>query len=66
MSAHELEYKGKTIRITVSKNGPSYVGTYRILGTDPPVTGTAADSNSEEGALTNAENTAREKVDAMP
>ena len=64
MSAHELNYKGKTIKIDVAKTGSTFVGTYRVVGIDPPLHGTAADAGSEDGALTNAEHRAKEALDA--
>jgi hypothetical protein len=62
-STRELDHKSKKIKITVSKTGSTFVGTYLIAGMDPPIRGTAADSGSEDGALTNAEHTAKEVLD---
>ena len=62
-AAREIDYKGKKIKITVAKSGSTFVGTYLIPGMDPPLHGTAADAGSEDGALTNAENTAKEALD---
>ena len=64
-STREIEYKGMKIKITVAKTGPMYVGTYAVAETDPLVRGTGADSNSEEGALSNAERAAKEAVDRL-
>ena len=60
----EIRYKGKTIKITVARNEQgAYVGTYGIEETDPFIRGVAADSSTENGALTNAERRAKEALD---
>lgn len=68
MSAtHEIEYKGKTIKITVAmtSNGKQ-IGTYTVPGTDPLVRGTGADTSTAEAALHSAEAKAKELIDRMP
>jgi len=65
MSAtHEIEYKGKTIKITVAmtSNGKQ-IGTYTVPGTDPLLQGTGADASSAEAALHSAEARAKELID---
>jgi hypothetical protein len=65
-TTHELEYKGRKIKITVSSTSAGhYVGTYGVADTDPYMRGTGADSSSEEGALTNAQSAAIEAVDRL-
>ena len=68
MSAtHEIEYKGKTIKITVAMaTGGKQIGTFTVPGTDPLVRGTGADANSAEAALHNAEHKAKEMIDRLP
>ena len=68
MSAtHEVEYKGKTIKITVAMTtGAKQVGTFTVPGTDPLLRGSGADSASAEGALANAERAAKELIDRLP
>jgi hypothetical protein len=68
MSAtHEISYKGRTIKITVSMTtGGKQVGTYTVPGTDPLVRGTGADADSADTALRNAEKRAMEAVDRLP
>ena len=68
MSAtHEIEYKGKTIKITVAMTtGAKQVGTFIVPGTDPVIRGTGADSPSAEGALHSAERQAKELIDRLP
>ena len=39
------------------------MGTFRVMDTDPLVTGVGADSSSEEGAFDNAGRKARETLD---
>ena len=68
MSAtHEIEYNGKTIKITVSmtSNGKQ-IGTYTVPGTDPLLRGTGADASSAEAALHSAEARAKELIDRLP
>lgn len=68
MSAtHEIEYKGKTIKITVSmtSNGKQ-LGTYIVPGTDPLLRGTGADASSADAALHSAEARAKELIDRLP
>ena len=68
MSAtHEIEYKGRTIKITVSMvTGGQQVGTFIVPGTDPLVRGTGADSPSSDAALHSAERQAKELIDRLP
>ena len=62
---HEIEYKGKKIKITVAKTSQGkQVGTIIVADTDPPLRGTGADANTAEEALRNAERRAKELVDA--
>jgi len=64
-ATHEIQYKGKKIKITVSMvTGGKQVGTFIIVAdTDPPIRGSGADSSTAEGALENAERTAKELID---
>lgn len=68
MSAtHEIEYKGKTIKINVAMaTKGKQVGTFIVLGTDPLLRGTGADANSAEEALHSAEAKAKEQIDRLP
>ena len=64
---HEIEYKGKKIKITVAMVGKGkQVGTFIVADTDPLIRGTGADANTAEEALHNAERKARELVDLRP
>jgi predicted GNAT family acetyltransferase len=65
MSAtHEMEYKGKKVKITVAKTSQGkQVGTIIVADTDPPLRGTGADASSAEEALHNAERVAKELID---
>jgi hypothetical protein len=68
MSAtHEIAYKGKTIKVTVSmtSNGKQ-IGTYTVPGTDPLLRGTGADASTADAALHSAEARARELIDRLP
>lgn len=59
----EIQHGGRTISITVSKTGKgTFIGTFQVANSDPPVSGTGADSDSEEGALMNAERAAKERL----
>jgi hypothetical protein len=63
-ATHEIQYKGRKIKITVSMvTGGKQVGTFIVADTDPPMRGSGADSNTAEGALENAERTAKELID---
>lgn len=68
MSAtHEIEYKGRTIKITVSMTtGSKQIGTFIVPGTDPLVRGTGADSDNADTALNNAHKKAMEMIDKLP
>ena len=62
---HEIEYKGKKIKITVAMaTGGKQVGTFIVADTEPPLRGTGADANTAETALANAERRAKELIDA--
>ena len=64
-TTQELEHNGKKITITVSNTGQGkYVGTYTVADTDPLIRGTGADALSEEEALHNAQDKAKEVLDA--
>jgi hypothetical protein len=65
MSAtHEIEYKGKTINITVAMTSHGkQIGSFTVPGTDPLVRGVGADADSPEAALRSAENKAKELID---
>ena len=64
-STHNIDYKGKQIKITVSNTGHGkYIGTYVITETDPPMRGETADATSEEDALSVAERHAKAALDA--
>ena len=61
---HELQYKGKKVKITVAKTSQGkQVGTISVADTDPPLRGTGADANTAEEALHNAERKAKEMID---
>ncbi len=68
MSAtHEIQYKGRTIKITVAMvTGGKQVGTFIVPGTDPLVRGTGADSSTADAALRSAETRAKELIDRLP
>lgn len=68
MSAtHEIEYKGKTIKITVAMTSQGkQIGSFTIVGTDPLVRGSGADATSAEAALSGAEAKAKEMIDRLP
>ena len=66
-STQEIEYKGKTIKITVAMvTGGQHLGTFIVPGTDPLLRGTGADANSPEEALHSAEHKAKEMIDRLP
>ena len=67
MSAtHEIEYKGKKVKITVAKTSQGkQVGTIIVADTEPPLRGTGADANTAEEALHNAERKAKELIDQL-
>ena len=63
-ATHEIEYKGKKIKITVAMTSQGkQVGTFIVADTDPLLRGTGADALSAEEALNNAERRAKELVD---
>ena len=65
-ATHEIQYKGKKIKITVAMvTGGKQVGTFIVADTDPPIRGSGADSSTAEGALTNAERAAKELIDGL-
>lgn len=65
-STHEIEYKGKTIKITVAMvSGGQQLGTFIVPGTDPILRGTGADATSAEAALHSAEGKAKEMIDRL-
>lgn len=68
MSAtHEVEYKGKTIKITVAMTSQGkQIGSFTVVGTDPLLHGSGADANSAEAALHNAHSKAMELIDRLP
>ena len=68
MSAtHELEYKGKTIRITVAMTSQGkQIGSFMVPGTDPMLKGAGADATTAEVALENAQSKAMEMIDLLP
>ena len=61
---HEIEYKGKKIKITVAMaTGGKQIGTFIVADTDPPLRGSGADANTAEAALASAERKAKELID---
>lgn len=68
MSAtHEIEYKGKTIKITVAMaTGGKQIGSFTVPGTDPLLHGSGADCSSVDAALHSAERHAKELIDRLP
>jgi hypothetical protein len=63
-ATHEIEYKGKKIKITVAMTSHGkQIGTFIVADTDPLLRGTGADALSAEEALNNAERKAKELVD---
>ena len=63
-STHEIEYKGRAIRIVVAANGQGrHIGTFTVMGTDPLIQGSVADETSPEEALTTAERKVKELID---
>ena len=63
-TSREIEYNGKKISMTAAKVGPHYVGTFEIHG-EPVVTDRGADAMTQEAALDNAEQAAKQRVDQM-
>ena len=60
---YEIEHGARKISITVSKTSKgTFIGTFEVPDTDPPVTGTGPDSDSEQGALKSAERAAKERL----
>ena len=63
-TTHEIEYRNRTITITVAANGQGkYIGSFTVPGTDPLIQDSAADESSAEEALTTAERKVKELID---
>jgi len=63
-TTHELDYKNRTITITVAADGHGkYIGSFTVPGTDPLIQGSAADESSAEEALSTAERKVKELID---
>ena len=63
-TTHEIEYRNRTITITVAADGQGrHIESFTVPGTDPLIQGSAADETSPEEALTTAERKAKELID---